>query len=213
MEGGPPPVAAKKRLWHIVRVLFYMLRRSIAKNKLMVDLHLMMKRGTVAGKKAIGHLMFHHHQAVHVSYYVPREYEFSCSNTPTPSYNPFHVSSSSSSSKRKNHHQHHHHGYFSSCIQPTHTEEDNMVAAQKALEMLSFEAPGGVSPFLPEFGKSPAVRQLRITDSPFPIRDSGDGQVDQEAEEFINRFYQQLRQQSRQVEMDARYREMILAGC
>uniref|UniRef100_A0A0E0LCJ3 Uncharacterized protein n=1 Tax=Oryza punctata TaxID=4537 RepID=A0A0E0LCJ3_ORYPU len=49
------------------------------------------------------------------------------------------------------------------------------------------------------FGRSPApaVRQLRITDSPFPIRDDDDtaGLVDLEAEEFINKFYEQLRTQ------------------
>ncbi|RLN11214.1 hypothetical protein C2845_PM09G16060 [Panicum miliaceum] len=49
------------------------------------------------------------------------------------------------------------------------------------------------------FGRTPAhVRQLRITDSPFPLRDdaAGDGgQVDREAEEFIKKFYDQLRTQ------------------
>uniref|UniRef100_A0A0D9WR58 Uncharacterized protein n=1 Tax=Leersia perrieri TaxID=77586 RepID=A0A0D9WR58_9ORYZ len=49
------------------------------------------------------------------------------------------------------------------------------------------------------FGRSPAVRQLRITDSPFPVdaaADGGDGGVvDMEAEEFINKFYEQLRTQ------------------
>ncbi|KAL6876400.1 hypothetical protein ACP4OV_012972 [Aristida adscensionis] len=50
------------------------------------------------------------------------------------------------------------------------------------------------------FGRTPAhVRQLWITDSPFPLRDAAagddDGQVDQEAEDFIKKFYQQLRTQ------------------
>ncbi|TKW21880.1 hypothetical protein SEVIR_4G149800v4 [Setaria viridis] len=49
------------------------------------------------------------------------------------------------------------------------------------------------------FGRTPAhVRQLRITDSPFPLRDdaAGDGgEVDMEAEEFIKKFYEQLRTQ------------------
>ncbi|KAF5202919.1 hypothetical protein FRX31_007494 [Thalictrum thalictroides] len=51
---------------------------------------------------------------------------------------------------------------------------------------------------LPGFGPSPIVRQLRITDSPFPVRDVDDNsssQVDKEAEEFIERFYEQLRLQ------------------
>ncbi|TVU07855.1 hypothetical protein EJB05_41227, partial [Eragrostis curvula] len=48
------------------------------------------------------------------------------------------------------------------------------------------------------FGRTPAhVRQLRITDSPFSVRDdaAGDVQVDQEADEFIKKFYEQLRKQ------------------
>lgn len=49
---------------------------------------------------------------------------------------------------------------------------------------------------LPGFGKSPMVRQLRITDSPFPLKDDGDShQVDVAAEEFIKNFYKDLRLQ------------------
>ncbi|XP_066371160.1 uncharacterized protein [Miscanthus floridulus] len=47
------------------------------------------------------------------------------------------------------------------------------------------------------FGRTPKhARQLRITDSPFPLRDDEDGgQVDLDAEEFIKKFYEQLRTQ------------------
>ncbi|KAF2285227.1 hypothetical protein GH714_039053 [Hevea brasiliensis] len=48
---------------------------------------------------------------------------------------------------------------------------------------------------LPGFGKSPIVRQLRITDSPFPLKDEGDSQVDKAAEEFIKKFYKDLKLQ------------------
>lgn len=53
------------------------------------------------------------------------------------------------------------------------------------------------SPALPGFGKSPMVRQLRVTDSPFPLRDTDttDNQVDKAAEEFIKRFYMELRKE------------------
>ncbi|KAF5957067.1 hypothetical protein HYC85_004292 [Camellia sinensis] len=64
-------------------------------------------------------------------------------------------------------------------------------AVKKALEMMNSEAGSSVlpdflqspmmvhdmlyselsSPALPGFGPSPMVRQLRITDSPFPLRD------------------------------------------
>lgn len=48
----------------------------------------------------------------------------------------------------------------------------------------------------PGFLKSPVVRQLRITDSPFPLSNSdGDGKVDEDAEMFILRFYNGLRRE------------------
>jgi hypothetical protein len=51
---------------------------------------------------------------------------------------------------------------------------------------------------LPGFGKSPVGRQLRVTDSPFPLKDEGDSHlVDMAAEEFINNFYKNLNRQNR----------------
>lgn len=73
-----------------------------------------------------------------------------------------------------------------------------MSILHKAMEMLDSEMSSPVS-VLPGFGfgKSPMVRQLRITDSPFPLKEIGDenSHVDKEAEEFIQRFYEQLRLQ------------------
>lgn len=53
------------------------------------------------------------------------------------------------------------------------------------------------SPMLPGFGQTPLVRQLRITDSPFPLKseEDDDNYVDKAAEEFIKRFYKELRRQ------------------
>ncbi|RVW28552.1 hypothetical protein CK203_100185 [Vitis vinifera] len=163
MEPNPPvkmepnlPVIAK-RLWGIVRVMFFMLRKGISKRKLLLDLNMMMKRGKIAGK-AIGNLMFHHHSSSaarrsadgHISFAAPREYEFSCSNSP-------------------------------------------LNAVKAVLEMLNSEV---ASPALPGFGRSPMVRQLRITDSPFPLKDiDEDSEVDKAAEEFIERFYNDLKKQ------------------
>lgn len=51
------------------------------------------------------------------------------------------------------------------------------------------------------WGRSPAgVRPLRVTDSPFPVvpedgAGSGNERVNAEAEDFIRRFYEQLRMQ------------------
>uniref|UniRef100_A0A2N9FQ26 Avr9/Cf-9 rapidly elicited protein 146 n=1 Tax=Fagus sylvatica TaxID=28930 RepID=A0A2N9FQ26_FAGSY len=197
MEPNVPPVIAK-RIWSIVRVAFFMLRKGISKRKLMLDLNMMMKRGKVAGK-AISNLMFHHHHHHdpdhHVSFSAPREYEFSCSNTPNYS---FHIN------KRRhhnhNHNTHHHSNFFACAHAPSILDDD--VATVKAfnevvLEMMNNEGMVEASPALPGFGRSPMVRQLRITDSPFPLRDIDEDSVhvDKAAEEFIERFYKELRQQ------------------
>lgn len=57
---------------------------------------------------------------------------------------------------------------------------------------------------LPGFGHSPAVRQLRVTDSPFPVKDNEENpQVDKDAEEFIKKFYKDLKQQRRVAALDS----------
>jgi len=82
---------------------------------------------------------------------------------------------------------------------PTHDDDVVTMSAMKAvLEMLNNDqAIVEASPALPGFGRSPMARQLRVTDSPFPLRedDEKDNQVDKAAEDFINRFYSQLRKQ------------------
>ncbi|KAJ9692277.1 hypothetical protein PVL29_011370 [Vitis rotundifolia] len=200
MEPNPPvkmepnlPVIAK-RLWGIVRVVFFMLRKGISKRKLLLDLNMMMRRGKIAGK-AIGNLMFHHHSSSaarrsadgHISFAAPREYEFSCSNSPAYPYHfPFNFN------KRK----HNHHNIFSCVFQTPPTSDDDFTtvnAVKAVLEMLNSEV---ASPALPGFGRSPMVRQLRITDSPFPLKEiDEDSEVDKAAEEFIQRFYNDLKKQ------------------
>ncbi|KAJ7951724.1 Avr9/Cf-9 rapidly elicited protein [Quillaja saponaria] len=201
MEHNLPVVA--KRVWSIMRVVFFMLRKSISKGKLMTDLNMMMKRGKIAGK-AISNLMFHHHHHhggsnsslrshdSHISFSAPREYEFSCSNTPNYFF-PI--------SKRHRHH----HNYFFTCAHAPPTQEDEVVtvnAVKVVLEMFNNEVVVEASPALPGFGRSPMVRQLRITDSPFPLNTTADddNHVDEAAEEFIKRFYKELNKQKRMAE-------------
>ncbi|KAM4100118.1 hypothetical protein ACB094_05G044200 [Castanea mollissima] len=183
-------VIAAKRIWSIVRVAFFILRKCISKRKLMLDLNMLMKRGKIAGK-AISNLMFHHHHHRpdrRMSLSAPREYEFSCSNTPNYA---LHINN-----KRRHHHSH----FFAGTHAPATLDDDvATVNAVKAmvLEMLNNEAVVEASPAIPGFGRSPMVRQLRITDSPFPLRDiDEDSHVDEAAEEFIQRFYKELRQQN-----------------
>ncbi|KAJ4958708.1 hypothetical protein NE237_025819 [Protea cynaroides] len=208
MKPSPPATVAKK-LWNIVRVVFFMLKKGISKRKLIMELHLMMKRGEIAGK-AISNLMFHHHSNFscrsydpNLSVFAPRAYEFSCSNSPaypysssssssSSSYFPFHVS------KRKHSRTH-----------PTATDDDVTAvnAVYGMLEMLSVHDITEASPIpssFPGFGRSPMVRQLRITDSPFPLKDADeDSHVDKAAEEFIQKFYKDLRRQNRMASMEA----------
>ncbi|KAM7480487.1 hypothetical protein LguiA_028700 [Lonicera macranthoides] len=204
MEENLPAVIAK-RFWSIMRVALLVLRKGISKRKLMLDLNMMMKRGKIAGK-ALQNLMFHHHHHHHHAWsssplnrrhlpFPPQvgEYEFSCSNSPanpnTHSHSlfPFHLT------KRNKPHNHPH--FFSCTHAHAPSTDDDLNTVVKALEMLNSE---GASPELPGFGRSPTVRQLRITDSPFPLRDiDEDRHVDEAAEEFIIKFYNELRQQNR----------------
>ncbi|KAF3333367.1 Cotton fiber expressed protein [Carex littledalei] len=81
------------------------------------------------------------------------------------------------------------------------TNPQELLEIAKALEILN----GSESPYVESpvwsFGKSPApmIHQLRITDSPFPVIEEEDGdldkEIDMEAEEFIRKFYEQLRSQ------------------
>ncbi|KAK4413840.1 hypothetical protein Salat_2796800 [Sesamum alatum] len=175
MEQNLPIIA--KKIWKMVRVVYFMLRKGISKGKLLAELSMIMKRGKIAGKAAIQSLMHHHHAAAaesldrHLSF-PNDEYEFSCSNS--PAYPIFHLS------KRKR-------------SRPA-PEEDLIMAA--AMEMINSAA---ASPALPGFGRSPAgVRQLRVTDSPFPLSgiDEDNQHVDEAAEKFIMKFYKDLRQQN-----------------
>nr|GMD41188.1 uncharacterized protein LOC109193649 [Ipomoea batatas]GME16198.1 uncharacterized protein LOC109193649 [Ipomoea batatas] len=191
------PQIVGKKLWNIVRIVFYMVRKGMSKSKLIqLDLQLMLKRGKLAAGKALSNLMLHHHHysaalttcrsshsvRVFTAHAPPHHYEFSCSNSPA-------------ANKRRNH------------------RRENKIDAevyQRVFEMLNDrpEAVDGSSPLtgLPGFGRTPNVRQLRVTDSPFPLKDSEaemNSQVDMEAEEFIKRFYRQLNQQSKKAALES----------
>lgn len=201
MEIEPSQPVVAKKLWNIVRVLFFMLRKGIAKSKIMVEFHLMLKRGKLAGKALVNNLMLHHHftcrrHDTHLSFISPREYEFSCSNSPAI--------------KRKHYHHHHNHSsrLSKSC---QYDDVSTLNAVQKVLiEVLNNHEKVEASPLvtLPGFGKSPIGRQLRVTDSPFPLKDEGDSQVDMAAEEFIKRFYKDLNLQKRLAAIESPYNNL-----
>ncbi|XWS72082.1 hypothetical protein CRYUN_Cryun02cG0010000 [Craigia yunnanensis] len=202
VEASPPVVA--KKLWNIVRIVFFMLKTGISKSKIMVDLHFMLKKGKYNAGKAISNLMFHHKvhdhlsalscrsNDAHLSFISPREYEFSCSNS--PAFFPFNAHKR----KHHNHHFYNNRHHFGKSSNYRYDDVTTVAALQKVLEMLNNDAAVEASPMvLPGFGRSPLVRQLRVTDSPFPLKNEGDSQVDKAAEEFINKFYKDLKLQKR----------------
>ncbi|KAK9066230.1 hypothetical protein SSX86_013551 [Deinandra increscens subsp. villosa] len=186
-----------KKVWSVLRLFYFMLRKGVSKNKLWLDLHMMMKRAKLAGK-ALQNLLFNHHHnwaaftvnrpSPHLSFPSPPpsgEYEFSC--TTSPSTNNSHQLSLFPLFQKKHH---------SGNQVPT---ADLDIAAfneavLKAMEMAVYSETA--SPALPGFGRSPVVRQLRVTDSPFPLSGAEeDNRVDEAAEQFISRFYNDLRRQ------------------
>ncbi|KAI3737657.1 hypothetical protein L2E82_27666 [Cichorium intybus] len=197
MEQNLPIIA--KKIWSLVRVIFFMLRKGISKTKFFADLHMMIKRGKLAGK-ALHNLLFHHHHNWAASTFhrhshplffptpSPDEYEFSCKDTPPYPLSLFSI--------HKKHQNKHHHLATPHTPPPPDVSDDIIIdaAVMKALEMLTSTT---ASPALPGFGKSPMVKQLRITDSPFPLSNGDeDGHVDDAAERFIMRFYNDLRRQN-----------------
>ncbi|KAL4039465.1 hypothetical protein IC575_003119 [Cucumis melo] len=189
MESNVPVIA--KKVWNLVRVAYFLIRKGISKSKVnMLDLNLMMKRGKIAGK-AISNLMFQHHYAQHHQQNVahqlpfdvaPDDYEFSCSNT--PSYHYF--------GKRRRNNQNN--NSFFACAHAPQTLDDDLPtlnALKAVVDILNNNNNNNNNN--PPFSPPIPVRQLRITDSPFPLQDpNADPLVDKAADEFISRFYKEL---------------------
>ncbi|XP_030450104.2 uncharacterized protein LOC115672436 [Syzygium oleosum] len=203
--------AMAKRLWNVLRVSFFMIRKGImSKRKLIMDMNVMMKRGKLM-RKTLTNLLFHHHHHHHHHHskamarggFATREYEFSCSNSPNPVF--FRVPT------RNKHH-------FFPCINPPQVieeeedQEDDHEGEAKAVALMPrtpeydfgfhFGAPGErvnkedetLSPLL----LSPFA--VRVSNYSSEDEDEGgnySGRVDDEAEEFIRRFHEQLRMQTR----------------
>lgn len=203
--------SAGKRLWNFLRVAFYMMRKGlISKRKLIMDMNLMVKRGKLVGKKTLGNLMFHHHHSRRRgSGYGFQDYEFSCSNSPNPVF--FHAAA-----KRR-------HNYFP-CIHAIAEDESPSPSPVIVLPRIEFSpqtSHDGLSELDLSPGdlrSSPLVSHLSIRVSDFSDDDGGDNsvlEVDDEAEEFIKRFYEQLKAQSRIALLEYQEREyqnMLVRG-
>ncbi|CAL5199932.1 unnamed protein product [Lathyrus oleraceus] len=188
MENNLPVIS--KKVWSLVRVAFFMLRKGISKGKLMMNLNMILKRRSKLTGKAIANLISHHpHHGGSTSnrhshqFTSSREYEFRCSNTPNHFF---------SIGKRHRTHNHNHNNFFTRSNAPSaHDDEVTTVNAMKAmLEMLNNDQA------IAEASQA-NVRQLGVADSSSPLidEDKKDNKVDKAAEDFIKRFYSQLRKQ------------------
>ncbi|GAB4852640.1 hypothetical protein Ancab_016855 [Ancistrocladus abbreviatus] len=193
MEIETSPTVIAKKFWKIIRIAFFMLRKGLSKSKAIVDLTSLFKNSNKLAGKAMNSLMLHQINAlscksaddvVRFSFISSKEYEFSCSNSPAY---PFHLISNTNKRNKYPVVNHRRYRYDAPTLN---------IAFQKALELLNHDAATGPetaapSPLaLPGFGRSPAVRQLRVTDSPFPVKESEEESVlvSKLSEEFIKKF-------------------------
>lgn len=209
--------AVGKRLWSYVRAALFMARNG--KRKLLLSMHLLganSKRrggsGTKAITRAVANLLTHHHHGHHGNYAYAlrrREYEFSCTNSPA-------VAASSSSSRRRL-------AYFPCLGAVAEEEYDYGYGYQYDAEpaRIDYYASAAAAASSPAPGEeeeeeyvyacssasaSPAVQLPSAASGEFSVRVSnyssedeggvGSQAVDADAEEFIRRFYDQLRRQN-----------------
>ncbi|KAL8149175.1 uncharacterized protein LOC141701749 [Apium graveolens] len=170
-----------------IRLVLYMLKKGFPISKLKIfDIHAKLKQEKHASKSMSNFMLDHHYAAssicrstdVAMSFVSPRkDYEFSCSNTPLIR------------RRRKRYYQYRH----------NYSHQKLFVDDIRfSREYESVEASPAFS--LPGFGRSPVtMRQLRVTDSPFSIKDVEENtdQLDMAAEEFIKKFYRELEKQKR----------------
>ncbi|RAL44106.1 hypothetical protein DM860_015027 [Cuscuta australis] len=192
MEPNKLPVISKK-FWSMLKAALFLLKQGISKKKLMLDLNLKLKRGKIAAaRRAVIHHLTSSAATVSPASGVdfpddPSDaFEFSCDNSPAHRRPPHSPNSN----------------YLSIVVKKLAKHLRREAEAPPALEEEEEEAAEATaSPALPGFGRTPVVRQLRVTDSPFQ---SGDGDefygdachVDEAAELFIREFYENLRRQS-----------------
>ncbi|CAL5199937.1 unnamed protein product [Lathyrus oleraceus] len=154
-----------KRVWSLVRLAFIMTRKGISKGKLMMNLNMILKRHTKLAGKTVANLISHHPN--HGGSTSNRHsHQFTYSRE-------YEFSCSNTPnhffSTGKRHHSHKHNAQ----APPTH--DDEVTTMKAMLEILNNDQP------------------IVETSPGFPLRD--DDQVDKAAEDFIKRFYSQLRSQ------------------
>ncbi|XP_075512423.1 uncharacterized protein LOC142547843 [Primulina tabacum] len=186
VEVEKTPKELGKKYWNMLKIMLYMMREGVCrKSKVMLDFHMLLSQGKLASK-AINKLILHNHHSYfaaltcrsddsRMSFISPREYEFSCSNTPV------YTSYISKRKNRQNDHRHH--------------QPQEVKVVQKVFEILNdyddspeaSPAPGAIH------GTVAAAYSLTAQ-----LRDADKNhQVDKDAEAFIKKFYKDLKNQKR----------------
>ncbi|CAL4952883.1 unnamed protein product [Urochloa decumbens] len=192
--------AVGKRMWSYLRAVFFMVRKGLLSNKrkLLVSMHLLIKsRPNKAVSRTVAALLSHHHHGHHhhgsSNSLRRRDYEFSCSNSP--------AAAAISSSRR----------YFPSCLGASDDDDRYHYAASSSpLARIDYYAAASPAPssspglLLREESCCPSPALLgtggaSVRVSNYSSEDegvAGGEAVDDDAEEFIRRFYEQLRNQN-----------------
>lgn len=202
MDVHSAPVVGK-RMWSYLRAVFFMMRKS--KRKLLLGMHLLMKRRN----KAVANLLSHHH-----GHALRRcEYEFSCSDSPgTGSFSmrrplayfpclgaevqeePLHADPAPASDatvlRRIE---------YYAAASPAPSSPGVLMMHEELAPGEEMECtPGRMSPLVPSAadGGAFSVRVSNFSSEEVDGDQLGGEAVDDEAEEFISRFYDQLRRQN-----------------
>lgn len=217
------PIVAK-RLWKMLRITFFMIRKGLIskRSKMLMDMNLMMKKGKLL-RKSLSNLMSSSKSAPRGRSgggggggFGVHDYEFSCSNSPNPVF--LHMP------KRNNKHYYH---FNFPCIQAPNVfegsppievldvESSNVNVATKAVVTTVPKTPEYMFNLRFEFDyasefaagerKSPILSPFSVRISNYSaleenneeVGNNGGTQVDDLAEDFIRRFHEQLRTQSR----------------
>ncbi|XP_061369601.1 uncharacterized protein LOC133312430 [Gastrolobium bilobum] len=171
MDPSHPPMVAEK-VCKTVRLIGFLIQNGVSKSKIMHDVQDVMKRGKNIGK-ALNDVVVRHHEALtcrsrdsHMSFVSPMEYQFSCSSSP-----PRH----SHANRRK--------------LSPATPHARRHDKAVRLCRGTDNDALAG--------HYCPIRRRVNITASAASMlrETEKDFHVDEAAEEFIDKFYRELRLQ------------------
>ena len=182
MEQNLPIIT--KKVWNMVRFAFFMLRKGICKKKILLNyLNLMMKKGMIASKVALNNLIFHHYHHHHLR--NPASRAGPVENSPYR----YDVATATPPMTNKKNYQYKQGEVYYSCMSSPNFEandDEDLEEIYKTMESM-----------LPKKNSGFMVRQVRVTDSPFPLQNDGfyDPRVDEAADEFIKRFYFKIKNQ------------------